>query len=204
MKKSFTWILILIAPLAAIGQTDVNYDSIVAGIKNKSEKMINYFAEVELMIYSDLFLEPSAVSYEMSYVKPDKFRIEKKEGDFETIIINNNEVFRSENKGDFVSMGEVGVLNMFNELMSQIISGDFFDNDDFEVGYSIQTDTYELRLTPKRKALARRIMKIELVLDKSSFSVKEFIMFETEQNYFEYQFRSIDYNTDVSPKLFMP
>lgn len=204
MNKVLIWTLVLFFPLACIAQGEGSYEELVSGIKNKSQKMINYSADVILTVHSDLFLEPSSVSYEMNYIKPDRFRIEKKEGDFETIIINGNEVFRSENNSEFISLGEAGVMNVFNELISQVISGDYFDNEDFEVEYAVLDSTYTIELVPKRKVLARRVSKVELLLDKHTFAIKEFVIYEDEFNFFSYLFNSIDYNTEVSSKLFSP
>ena len=183
----------------------LNEDSISllkAKLLAKEAALENYAADVSLVTHSTLFVEPQKIDYLMYYIKPNLFRMEKAEGDREILVFNDEKVYRSVEGGELAELENFKIANAMSEMISKIISGSYLDGNEFKVDYSIVGNHYIISLQPMKRLLAKRIKKIEVVLDVESVGIRELTFYENLHEYFSYKFNSIEYNTEINPSIF--
>jgi outer membrane lipoprotein-sorting protein len=206
MRRIKVAILLLMGPCLALGQSlsAEQIQNLKAQLVEKKSSLESYYAEVVLETHSSLFLEPKLTNYQMSFVKPGMFRMEKMEGDLEVLVFNGDRVYHSYNGRELESMGNVRMASMMNEMITQIITGSYLDSEEFDVEYDSEGQSYIVRLSPLKRTLSKRIERIDLVLSKKDVSIEELNVYQNPVEFFSYKFNLIEYNVTVNPIIFTP
>ena len=190
MSRLLISFLLLLLPVVGVGQilNDDQIKTLKNQLESKEASLTSYFSEVVLETHSSLFVEPQTTSYEMSFLKPQNFRMEKMEGDREVLVFTEERVYHSYNGGELEVMGNVRMASMMSEMISQLISGSYLNGSDFEIEYSLYGDSYLIQLSPLKRSLAKRIQRIDLVLKMDDVSIEELNVYTNANDYFSYKY----------------
>ena len=68
--------------------------------------------------------------------------------------------------------------------------------------YSEEKSGYRVVLLPKKGVVAKKLSRIELLLNKEDVSIMEMKIFESDLSYFVYSFVSVSYNLEMDLGVF--
>ena len=140
------------------------------------------------------FKAPRNIRWE--YTRPTPF----------TVVFTGDKMYTRDERGK-TSQTDLAANRRFsalNNLLTQTAQeGDFFDESQFSITYTKNSDGYTAVLVPKEKALGKYIKQIELTIDPTSFLVKQVKIVDPSTDYTQLDFTNQQKNTAVSEDKFV-
>jgi outer membrane lipoprotein-sorting protein len=137
------------------------------------------------------FKEPNLLQWQ--YKKPYNYSIVFKNG---KILIND------EGKKSAVDIGNSKIFAKINKLIIGSVSGNLFDEKEFDISY-FKTKTQHLtKLIPKDAALKKYIKQIELTFDKEDFTVVQVKLIESSEDYTRIVLKNKTLNAKIDDSVF--
>lgn len=150
------------------------------------------FLSNDIITYGKLaFKAPNLVKWE--YIKPYKYSVVFKDN---SLLINDDGKKSNVN----ISSGEL-FLKM-NELIVKSISGDMFDENEFDILYYKTEKSYLVKFITKNTNFKKFISSFELVFLFKSYEVKQVTMFEPSGDYTKIVFKNRIVNYPIKDELF--
>lgn len=150
------------------------------------------FLSNDIITYGKLaFKAPNLVKWE--YIKPYKYSVVFKDN---SLLINDDGKKSNVN----ISSGEL-FLKM-NELIVKSISGDMFDENEFDILYYKTEKSYLVKFITKNTKFKKFISSFELVFLFKSYEVKQVTMFEPSGDYTKIVFKNRIVNYPIKDELF--
>lgn len=167
---------------------------------HKSAKSLS--ADFSEKVYSAMFETPQKGSGKMLYKQSQKIRWEHVDPKKQIILINGKSVRMSENGKEITNATSKTVVKKIQNMMLQMLSGDFLNEKDFTIVYYENASNYKLVLTPKSDRMARYISRVDLVFDKKALVLKEMSMIEDENEKIVYTFTNVQVNGAIGETKF--
>ena len=180
-----------------------NKENCLKKIKSSSNTTNSIEAEFSELKYSSLFKNPIIGNGYFYFQKKNNIRWEQKKPSKNIILISNGKIKIQENGKEIKNVASNKIANKIQDLMLQLISGDFLKQNEFNINFLENKSIYKLILTPKNKRLKKYIAKIELFFDKENGFCKELIFYENESNFTRYTFLNQKFNQEISNSLFI-
>lgn len=137
------------------------------------------------------FKEPNILAWQ--YKKPYNYSIIFKNG---KILIND------EGKKSAVDMGNSKIFAKINKLIVGSVSGNLFDEKEFDIAYLKIKGQNVTRLNPKDAALKKYIKQIELTFDNDDFTVVQVRLLESSEDYTRIVLKNKAINAKIDDSVF--
>lgn len=137
------------------------------------------------------FKEPNVLAWQ--YKKPYNYSIIFKNG---KILIND------EGKKSAVDMGNSKIFAKINKLIVGSVSGNLFDEKEFDIAYLKIKGQNVTRLNPKDAALKKYIKQIELTFDNDDFTVVQVRLLESSEDYTRIVLKNKAINAKIDDSVF--
>ncbi|MNE05709.1 lipoprotein chaperone [compost metagenome] len=151
---------------------------------------------------SSLLSTPQKGSGKMWYKKEDKIRWEKTKPESQIILINGKTVKLQEKGKEVSSASSKMVVKKIQQLMVQMMTGDFLNEKDFKITYYESKTNYKLVLTPKSDKMKRYVAEISLIFGKEQLLLKELTMKQNETDKLIYSFTNMQQNGTINDSKF--
>lgn len=151
---------------------------------------------------SSLLTTAQKGSGKMWYKKSDKIRWEKIKPESQIILINGSSVKLQENGKEVSSASSKMVVKKIQQLMVQMMTGEFLNEKEFSISYFDNKSTYKLQLVPKTEKMKKYVASISLVFAKETLVLKEITMKQNETDKLVYQFSNLQQNTTINDSKF--
>jgi len=156
--------------------------------QTKSMKMLN-----EKVVSKGLFY----------YKKNNRIRIEYNSPFHYLLIMNGgNIIVQDENKTSKVNTRNSKSLQSANRIMMDCMTGNVFNNKDFEVQCLAGQGKYLLQLTPVAPSMKNLFSRIDIYLEQSDYSVSRLTLQEAGGDYTVMDFTNRKKNISLSDALF--
>lgn len=151
---------------------------------------------------SSLLSTPQKGTGKMWYKKEDKIRWEKTKPESQIILINGKTVKLQEKGKEVSSASSKMVVKKIQQLMVQMMTGDFLNEKDFKISYYESKTNYKLVLTPKSDKMKRYVAEISLIFGKEQLLLKELTMKQNETDKLVYSFTNMQQNGTINDSKF--
>lgn len=138
-----------------------------------------------------IFKEPYLLLWQ--YKKPYNYSIVFKNG---KILIND------EGKKNAVDVGNSKIFAKINKLIVGSVSGNLFDDKEFEITYFKNKNQNVAKLLPKDASLKKYIRQIELSFDKEDFTVVQVKLIESSEDFTRIVLKNKVLNAKVDDSVF--
>ncbi len=205
MKNLLNGLLFLLVSSISFGQEYKKISSPATCKKSiqdhhKSTKSIT--ADFTEKVHSAMFESPQKGSGKLFYKQSDKIRWEHTEPKKQVILINGKSVKMSENGKEVTNATSKAVIKKIQNMMIQMLSGDFLNEKDFNIAYYENANNYKLVLTPKNDRMKRYISQVDLIFEKKALVLKEMSMVEDESEKIVYTFTNTQVNGTIDETKF--
>lgn len=173
-----------------------------AAIEKKHKSISTLSADFSESTYSSMFKTPKKGSGTLHYKKKDKIRWEHTAPNKQVILINGKTVKLSENGKEVTNATSKQVVKKIQNMMVQMISGDFLNEKDFTIAYYENNSNYKLVLTPKNDRMKKYINHVDLIFDKKALTLKEMTMAESDTEKVVYTFSNTKLNETINDSKF--
>jgi outer membrane lipoprotein carrier protein len=173
-----------------------------AAIEKKHKSISTLSADFSESTYSSMFKTPKKGSGTLHYKKKDKIRWEHTAPNKQVILINGKTVKLSENGKEVTNATSKQVVKKIQNMMVQMISGDFLNEKDFTIVYYESNSNYKLVLTPKNDRMKKYIKHVDLIFDKKALTLKEMTMAESDTEKVVYTFSNTKLNETINDSKF--
>ena len=205
MCNKFILVLLVLLPFCSLSQSEEEFDldtTLKGRLQEKDAVLDNFQANVQLSVHSEVFSSVLTTPYKMYYSKPELFRLEKMNGDREVLIVNSDDILYSIQGQELRVSDNQRMVSVINALMSQLINASYINGKKFVAKYSEEKSGYRVVLLPKKGLVAKKLSRIELLLNKEDVSIMEMKIFESDLSYFVYSFVSVSYNLEMDLGVF--
>ncbi len=138
-----------------------------------------------------IFKVPNLVKW--AYTEPFQYSVIFKE---DKILIND------EGKKSDVNIGSSQLFKKLNQLIVNSISGNMFDNNEFEISYHKTDSYYRINFLFKNKDINTYIKQFVLKFDKKNYRVFEVKMIEPSEDYTQIIFDDQKVNQPIKDEVF--
>lgn len=138
-----------------------------------------------------VFKEPYLLQWQ--YKKPYNYSIVFKNG---KILIND------EGKKSEINIGNSKIFAKINKLIIGSVSGNLFDEKEFEITYFKNKNKYVTKLVPKDASLKKYIKQIELTFEKNDFTVVQLKLIESSEDFTRIVLKNKVINAKVEDSFF--
>lgn len=205
MKCALLSISLLFVTVLAMGQDYKKLTSstkCAIAIQEKQDAIKSLTADFKEVVHSDLFDKPVKAEGKFWFKKQQKIRWEHITPKKQILLISGKKVRLSQNGKEIKDPTAKIMVKKIQQLMMQVMSGDFLSSKDFELSYIETTASYQIKMVPTSSKMAKYIQAIVLVFNKSDLLLKEMTLLETEQNKIVYTFSSIQQDAVIPDTKF--
>ena len=178
----------------------VNFKQSVGIVAKKIKSMSSDFVQYKHMNFLSkdvessgkmLFKEPNSIQWQ--YKKPYNYSIIFKNG---KILIND------EGKKSATDVGNSKIFGKINKLIIGSVSGDMFDDKEFQITYFKTNVNNVTKLIPKDASLKKYIKQIELTFDKEDATVIQVKLIESSEDYTRIVLKNKVINAKIDDSIF--
>lgn len=205
MIKQFILILLTFTFSAAKAQ---EYEKIAnpkickEAISQKASSTKSIKADFSEKVYSEMLKTPTTGSGIMLYKKKNKLRWEHTKPKSQIILMSGDNIKIKDDGKEVKNALAKKFTKKVQDVILQLLTGEFVDGDDFTVSYFENTNNYKLKLKPKDKLMAKYIATIELVFDKKTITLNQLTMGKNSSDKIVYSFSDVELNADISDSKF--
>ncbi len=206
MSKYFTILLLLLVFVANAQEVKMNgteINSFKIQIKEVSKKTQTITADFVQFKHLDFLENDIETSGKMAFKSPNWVKWEYTKP-YEYSVIFKDDVMLINDGGtkSDVKMSSSKLFKKLNQLIINSVTGDMFNEDDFEIDF-YKTDSFnKVILTSKDKKLANFIEIFVLHFNKKTGAVIEVNMIEQSQDYTKIIFSNRVENSNLSDEIF--
>ncbi len=194
--------VLMLLGTAVVAQKKVSVDELHKIMQEKTKDVQSVacdFEQEKHMEYLDAVIASSGKLY---FDKQNRLLWEYVEP-FQYMITINNGKFTINSDGN-ISEHDIKSNKMFSQLSDLIIksvNGTIFTDDSFDVEAVEETNQYVVTLHTKKPEMKEVLSKIDLLIDKSNFSVNEVKMYEQQDDFTHIKFINKKFNASIPAKL---
>lgn len=168
--------------------------------QHKETKAIQ--ADFTETVTSSLLTNAQKGSGKMWYKKENKIRWEKSKPESQVILINGKTVKLQEKGKEVSSASSKMVVKKIQQLMVQMMTGEFLNEKEFKISYFENKSNYKLILTPKSDKMKRYVSEINLIFGKKELTIRELTMLTDNDNKLVYSFSNMEVNGTINDTKF--
>ena len=178
----------------------VNFKKSVGIVAKKIKSMSSDFVQYKHLDFLSkdiessgkmLFKEPNSIQWQ--YKKPYNYSIVFKNG---KILIND------EGKKSVTDVGNSKIFKKINKLIVGSVSGDMFDDKEFQITYFKTSVNNIAKLIPKDASLKKNIKQIELTFNKDDATVIQVKLIESSEDYTRIVLKNKVINAKIDDSIF--
>lgn len=162
-------------------------------------------AEFEQERHIALFEQPLRASGRFAFAKPDRLRWEVRSPYVSLLLLNARGVAKFDEVDGALRRMNPGSEDLLREVLRQIaawIRGDFSAARELYDLTLERGPDHRLRMAPKSKEMAKRILAVEIHFDPETHRVRRVIIREPGDDHLEIRFFREEQDLDLDPRLF--
>lgn len=137
------------------------------------------------------------------FKKENKVRMEYTQPFQYLMILNNNNIYiKDGQKENKIAASSNKLFQQVNKIVVDCVRGTAFSNTDFKVNVFENKTTYLIELTPVAKNLQQVFKNINVITDKTDYSVNTIVMNEVSGDNTTIHFINKEINTNLNDALF--
>ena len=137
------------------------------------------------------------------FKKADKLRMEYTKPYPYIFVMNEDQIIiKNDQKNSNVSVNSNKMFKMISQLTIDCVTGNILNSKDFDIKISENAKVYFLVLIPNQKMIKSLFTEIDLLVDKSDFTVNRIDLKETSGDSTTLIFSNKKINTPVSDEVF--
>lgn len=137
------------------------------------------------------------------FKKENKVRMEYTQPFQYLMILNNNNIYiKDGQKENKIAASSNKLFQQVNKIVVDCVRGTAFSNTDFKVNVFENKTTYLIELTPVAKNLQQVFKNINVIADKTDYSVNTIVMNEASGDNTTIHFINKEINTNLNDALF--
>lgn len=137
------------------------------------------------------------------FKKENKVRMEYTQPFQYLMILNNNNIYiKDGQKENKIAASSNKLFQQVNKIVVDCVRGTAFSNTDFKVNVFESKTTYLIELTPVAKNLQQVFKNINVITDKTDYSVNTIVMNEVSGDNTTIHFINKEINTNLNDALF--
>jgi len=172
----------------------------VNAVSNKIKTLSNDFVQFKHMDFLSKDIETSG---KMSFKEPNLLLWQyKKPYNYSIVFKNGKILINDEGKKSAVDIGNSKIFAKLNKLIIGSVSGNLFDDKEFDISYVKIKGQNVARLNPKDAALKKYIRQIELTFDKEDFTVTQVKLLESADDYTRIVLKNKVLNAKIEDSFF--
>ena len=207
MRKFLFCTFIIVCSLHSFSQEVSLTDSEVATFKqnvkttaDKTKTIISNFIQNKHLDFlsNDIetsgnmfFKAPNLIKWE--YTKPYKYSV---------IFKSNKLLIDDDGKKSDVNISSSKLFSRLNKLIVNSVSGNMFDDNEFDISYFKTDKNYLIKFISKDKNLSKYIQAFELHFTINDYSVEQVKMIEPSGDYTKIEFKNRKHNKVISDEVF--
>lgn len=153
----------------------------VNAVAKKIQTLTTDFTQYKHMDFLSKDIESSGKMY---FTTPNLLKWQYKKPYNYSILFKNNKIFiDDEGKKNTVDIGNSKIFGKINTLIIGSVSGNMFDEKEFNISFFKTKTNHITRLIPKDASLKKYIKQIELTFDKDEGTVIQVKLIESSDDY---------------------
>ena len=162
--------------------------------------MVTDFVQFKHMDFLSKDIESSG---KMSFKGPNSLMWQYKKPYVYTISFNNGKIaINDEGKKSQVDASNSEMFKKINKLIVRSVSGDMFDDKEFDISYNKVMDQSSVTFKPKDASLRQYIKQLDLLFDAKDGTVSQVKMVEPAGDYTRILFKNKVLNEKIEDALF--
>lgn len=207
MKIKIVLLFLSILPLSALAQeqkmTAAEMASFKKSVNEVSQKIKSLSTDFVQYKHMDFLAKDIETSGRMSFKEPNILAWQYKKPYSYSIIFKNGKILiNDEGKKSAVDVGNSKIFAKINKLIVGSVSGNLFDDKEFDIAYLKVKGQNVTRLNPKDAALKKYIKQIELTFDKEDFTVVQVRLLESSEDYTRIVLKNKTINAKIDDSVF--
>ncbi|WP_090656697.1 LolA family protein [Parafilimonas terrae] len=183
----------------AVKDIDVFKSRFAAASQKINSIKADFTQEKNLSMLSDKIISKGKFWFK----KESKVRMEYTQPFQYLMILNNNNIYiKDGQKENKISAGSNKLFQQVNRVVVDCVRGTAFSNADFKVNVFESKAAYLIELTPVAKNLQQLFKHIDIITDKTDYSVNTIVMNETSGDNTTMHFINKEINTSLPDALF--
>lgn len=168
---------------------------------DETQTMVGQFTQIKTMRLLNEKMQSKGV---FNYKKANKINITYTTPfQYEVRINNGHMLVKDQNKQqNRINTKNNNTLQSINQLMMDCMTGNIFNNKDFEISPFESKTEYLLTLEPNTASIKKLYKKIDVYFDKSTTNIKKLIITEVNGDVTQMQFSNLLFNQAVNEALF--
>ena len=119
-----------------------------------------------------------------------------------SVLFKNNVIYINDNGNKSSVNADQEMFKKINHLIVGSISGQLFDDKEFDISYFKEGDNTIVKLLPKDKTLKKYIQKVSLYFPNNSKTVSRVKLIEPSGDYTFISFKNKELNVQIDPRIF--
>ena len=207
MKIKFPMLLFCICSLVSFGQERKMTVSEVSAFKQNvdavSKKTRTLSTDFVQYKHLDFLAKDIETSGKMNFKAPDALQWQYKKPYNYSIVFKNGKILvNDEGKKSSFDMGNSKIFAKINKLIVGSVSGNLFDDKEFDISYFKGKNQNVTKLIPKDAALRKYIKQIELTFDTDDFMVVEVRLMESSEDFTRIVMKNKVINAKIDDAIF--
>ena len=172
----------------------------VDAVSKKTRTLSTDFVQYK---HLDFLAKDIETSGKMNFKAPDALQWQYKKPYNYSIVFKNGKILvNDEGKKSSFDMGNSKIFAKINKLIVGSVSGNLFDDKEFDISYFKGKNQNVTKLIPKDAALKKYIKQIELTFDTDDFMVVEVRLMESSEDFTRIVMKNKVINAKIDDAIF--
>lgn len=172
----------------------------VGAVSKKIKTLSSDFVQFK---HLDFLAKDIETSGKLNFKAPNALQWHYKKPYNYSIVFNNGKILiNDEGKKNAFDMGNSKIFAKINKLIVGSVSGNLFDDKEFDISYFKNKNQNLTKLVPKDATLKKYIKQIELTFDKVDFMVVEVKLIEFSEDFTRIIMKNKVINAKIDDSIF--
>ncbi len=172
----------------------------VKAIAKKIKSMSSDFTQYKHLDFLSKDIETSG---KLVFNEPNNIQWQYKKPYNYSIVFKNGKIFiNDEGKKSSTDVGNSKIFGKINKLIVGSVSGDMFDDKEFQISYFKSSTNNCTKLIPKDASLKKYIKQIELTFDKEDATVIQIKLIESSEDFTRIVLKNKVINAKIDDSIF--
>jgi outer membrane lipoprotein carrier protein len=172
-------------------------------IENQSKSIKSMKTDFVQLKHMDFLTKDIETSGKMFFKSPNMLNWQYTKPYQYSIIFKNNKVFINDQGNKSSVDAKSKIFEKINKLIVGSVSGNMFDDKEFEISYFKTKEHYITKLIPKTTAIKKMIKQIELYFPLKDSTVSEVKLMESSGDYTKIIFKNKVINAKFDDSVFI-
>jgi outer membrane lipoprotein carrier protein len=172
-------------------------------IENQSKSIKSIKTDFVQLKHMDFLTKDIETSGKMFFKSPNMLNWQYTKPYQYSIIFKNNKVYINDQGNKSTVDAKSKIFEKINKLIVGSVSGNMFDDKEFEISYFKSKEHYITKLIPKTAAIKKMIKQIELYFPLKDSTVSEVKLMESSGDYTKIIFKNKVINAKFDDSVFI-